>query len=123
MIIRAPRPDTHYTVLHNATIRDTRLTWKARGLLAYLLSLPDNWRVSSEHLRRVGPDGRDAVRTALTELEAAGYLRRTRHQDPRTGRWTTLTTVYDRPCEQPAPQSTDTPTTDDGLSGAGQSGV
>lgn len=119
MIVRAPRPADHFTVLHNATLRDTRLTWKARGLLAYLLSLPDNWRVSSEHLRRVGPDGRDAVRTALTELEACGYLTRTRRQDTRTGRWTTVTTVYDRPCEQTPTTSTGEHTTDDGLSGVG----
>ena len=89
MIVRTPRPDGEtFTVLSNAVLRDVRLSWRARGVLAYLLSLPDDWRITAEHLTRCAPEGRDAVRTALTELEHVGYLTRRRRQDS-AGRWVT----------------------------------
>ena len=96
MIVRGKRPD-RYTVLSNDIIRNHALSFKARGLLAYLLSMPDNWSVSSAHLAKTGPDGREAVRTALIELVSAGYLIRERKQDPSTGRWGWIQTVYDAP--------------------------
>lgn len=95
-IIRAPRPAEGYTVLANTTLRDQRLSWKARGLLAYLLSLPDNWRTNSAHLTRMAPDGRASVLSGLRELDDHGYLRRQRKQDA-AGRWSTTVTVYDTP--------------------------
>ena len=73
MIVRHPH-ETSYTVVHNQTLTDTRLSWKARGLLAYLLSKPDNWTVIVASLVKEAPDGRAAVLTALGELEANGYL-------------------------------------------------
>lgn len=103
MIRRSPRPDTGFTIMANETIRDATLSYKARGLLLYLLSLPDDWTVSSEHLARVSErDGRDAVRTGLDELERAGYLKRWRHQDER-GRWINESIIYDRPVDKHTP--------------------
>lgn len=97
MIRRSPRPESSFTILHNATIREKGLSYKARGVLVYLLSLPDNWVVSAENLARMSDrDGRDAVRTALDELEAMGFLRRWRHQDNQ-GRWVNESVVYDVP--------------------------
>ena len=105
MIIRAPRPRAHFTVLDNRVLRDSTLSWKARGLLAYLLSQPDGWRTSSERLARVGPDGRDAVRSAMRELEDRGYVARLRRQDD-AGRWQTLVVVREDP---DAPPTVDPP--------------
>lgn len=95
-IIRSPRPESGFLLVSHTVVRDRRLTLRARGLLALLLSFPDNWKTSSEHLVRIVPEGRDAVRTALAELEGAGYLRRERRQDE-AGRWRTETYVYDLP--------------------------
>lgn len=96
MIVRGPLPTRSYTVLQNELLRDRRLSWKARGLLVYLLSQPPGWTTRTEHLAAVAPDGRDSVRSGLRELEAAGYLRRwrTRADD---GRWQWHTVVYDDP--------------------------
>lgn len=95
--------DRDYTVIANAALRDGRLSWKARGMLAYLLSKPDDWTVVQAELETAGPEGRAAVRAGLAELERAGYLTRdrvTRRIDGRmvtvlstslweTGLWTT----------------------------------
>lgn len=118
MIVRSPRPDTGFTVLANHVLRDVRLSWRARGILAYLLSMPDNWRTSSAQLARHAPEGRDAVRRALDELIAAGYMARRRTQDER-GRWSTETYVYDSPNDRAlGEQSIPPPAGDDvGISG------
>jgi hypothetical protein len=64
----------NFTVLDNALILDQRLSWKALGLLTYLLSLPPNFRLRLSHLSSLRPTGRDATRAGLRELEEAGYL-------------------------------------------------
>jgi hypothetical protein len=93
-IIRSRRPDGHFTILGNEVLRDTELSLKARGLLAMLLSFPPGWRTSSERIAATGPDGRDAIRTALRELEQRGYVVRRKVQDE-LGRWQTITIVRD----------------------------
>lgn len=80
----------------NHVVRDVRLSWKARGLLVWLLSMPDHWRTSSMALAKQGPDGREAVRTGLSELAAAGYLQRRKTQAA-DGTWSTSTYVFDTP--------------------------
>lgn len=66
--------------LRREMLQDPRLSFKALGILAYLLSLPDTWKTNAERLGKLRP-GREsqyAVRSGLRELEAAGYLRRER---------------------------------------------
>lgn len=58
-----------------ALLRDGRLSWGARGLFAFLWDLPVGWKPNIAHLAKMGPDGRDAVRARLAELEAIGALR------------------------------------------------
>jgi hypothetical protein len=99
VIIRAARPRENFTIVSNAIVRDHRLTWKARGLLIYLLSQPDHWRTSTARLASVGPEGIHAVRAGLKELEQAGYIRRVKMQRP-NGQWQTTTIVYDTPVEK-----------------------
>lgn len=78
MIIRNPNRN-RYVNISKIPLEDSRLSWKARGLHAFLMSKPDNWDVIVEYL--VGQsekDGRDSVRGALKELETAGYIARTK---------------------------------------------
>jgi hypothetical protein len=95
-IIRSPRP-AQYELLDRRLLQDDRLSFRARGLLAYLLSLPDGWQTDSTKLARVAREGRDAIRAALRELEQCGYLIRTRVTDPTTGTWSTEMVVRDTP--------------------------
>ena len=64
MIVRSKRPE-RYTVLDNDILRNHALSFKARGILAYILSQPDNWAISSTRLAKVGSDGVTAVRSDL----------------------------------------------------------
>lgn len=67
-------------------LQDERISFRALGVLGHLLSLPDNWRTSATRLAAVRKEGRDAVETALGELDAVGYLARRRVQY-RNGTW------------------------------------
>jgi hypothetical protein len=79
-IIRARRPRQNFTVVENHIINDRRLGWAARGLLVYLLSKPDDWKVSvpalvSETGDAFARTGRDGIYSLLKELGDAGYAR------------------------------------------------
>jgi len=91
-IIRAERPNSKFAIIRNEVLQDERLSFRARGVLASILSRPDNWRCSAWDLATEGREGRRAILTALTELEDYGYLQRVK--------WSTATYVYDMPVDK-----------------------
>jgi hypothetical protein len=70
----------HYARIANSVFEDRRLSWEARGLLGYILSKPDDWKVRLFDLVARGPAGEHKLRRMLRELEAAGYLYRRRYR-------------------------------------------
>lgn len=74
-ILRKNKKDK-YTVIDNAVFFDRELSYKAKGLLCQMLSLPDEWSFSIEGLTRLANDGKASVQSALTELKEAGYFYR-----------------------------------------------
>ena len=68
--------DRDFTIVRNAWARDGRLSLRARGLLLQLMSHRPGWEVTIESLMRVNPEGRNAIRGAIGELEEYGYLKR-----------------------------------------------
>jgi hypothetical protein len=74
-ILRHRHPN-RFTVLPNDAIRNPALSFRAVGVLAHLLSLPDGARVDSATLATAHKEGRDAVRAAFAELARHGYYRR-----------------------------------------------
>lgn len=70
-----------YTVMSNYHLKDKRLSLKAKGLLSQMLSLPDNWDYTLAGLCHINRESKDAIRTALQELEKYGYLHRRQTTD------------------------------------------
>ncbi|WP_433542106.1 hypothetical protein ACQP10_38110 (plasmid) [Streptosporangium sandarakinum] len=87
---------SRFVQIPSSTIRDKRLSFRARGILAYLLDMPDDWDVRSEVIAADGKEGREAVRTALRELGVQGYYRLERRQ-LRDGTWEMGTAVSEEP--------------------------
>lgn len=75
--------NVNYTVMSNHHLQDKRLSLKAKGLLSYMLSLPDDWDYSLKGLTTGCRDGIDSVRSAVHELEDGGYLCRSKVRDAR----------------------------------------
>ncbi|MDO5396516.1 MAG: DUF6017 domain-containing protein [bacterium] len=71
----------NYTVMSNYHLRDKSLSLKAKGLLSIMLSLPDDWDYSNRGLAGIVKEGVSAVGSGLRELEAAGYIKRTKLRD------------------------------------------
>jgi hypothetical protein len=92
----ARNSENPFANIPRAMINDARLSWAARGLLAYIFSKPDDWEVRSYDLMRQGGIGRDALRSILQELVLYGYLHREkrRHGD---GRFIWESVVYEIP--------------------------
>lgn len=72
--------DDHFTQIPNDWLRDTRLSLKAIGLLAQIMSHTPGWRMSIRSLARVNGTGQDTIKSAILELEACGYLVRSEKQ-------------------------------------------
>jgi hypothetical protein len=66
--------------IRREALQDERNSFKATGILGFLLSLPDNWTTNAERLgkTRKGKEGRTAILSGLRELEDNGYLIRKR---------------------------------------------
>ncbi len=95
MIVRSKRSES-FTIISNAVLANESISFRAKGVLVYLLGKPDDWQVSERHLATVGNDGVTAIRAALKELELAGYIQRRRKQGP-NGRFEWESVVFDEP--------------------------
>ncbi len=86
MIIKVKKGERPFFQMEKQSINDSQLSYKARGILAYLISKPDDWEINVTELERSSEkDGRDSVRSGLKELEQARYLMKERVQDKETG--------------------------------------
>lgn len=70
------KKEQNFTVISNDIFRDTRISFKAKGLLTTMLSCPPNWNYTIEGLSKISKDGKASIRSALAELEEYGYLER-----------------------------------------------
>ena len=94
-----------YTVMSNHHLRNKELSLKAKGLLSQMLSLPEDWDYTLAGLSYINRESIDAIRTAVWELEKAGYITRRQGRDEK-GKMTAIEyTIY----EQPQPPALDCP--------------
>mgnify|MGYP000413349851 CR=1 FL=1 len=94
-----------YTVMSNHHLRNKELSLKAKGLLSQMLSLPEDWDYTLAGLSLINRESIDAIRTAVWELEKAGYITRRQGRDEK-GKMTAIEyTIY----EQPQPPALDCP--------------
>ncbi|MHB7918946.1 DnaD domain protein [Staphylococcus hominis] len=80
-VFRVYKESGNFVTVHKSFIHDDNLSWKAKGILLYLLSRPDDWRIYETELNKHSSDGRDSLRTGIKELEDAGYIHRTRRRN------------------------------------------
>ena len=80
-IIRQKRKD-RFSIIDNRIIENKKISFKARGLLIYMLAKPDDWKFYPDELaKHSDKDGVKAINTALQEMESVGYLVRKRKRD------------------------------------------
>ena len=97
--------DKGYTVMSNHHLRNKDLSLKAKGLLSQMLSLPENWDYTLKGLSLINRESIDAIRTAVWELEKAGYITRQQNRDGKGKMADMIYTIYEQP--QPRPEQPD----------------
>jgi len=86
-----------YTVMSNHHLRNRELSLKAKGLLSQMLSLPEDWDYTLTGLSCINTEKIDAIRTAVKELENAGYIQRERARDNKGRLRGTDYVIYEKP--------------------------
>ena len=64
----------NYTIMSNYHLQDKNLSYKAKGLLSFMLSLPEDWDYSINGLVAISKEGVKAIKNILQELQHCGYL-------------------------------------------------
>lgn len=114
-----------FTMIPNETLNDSSLSWKAKGLLAYLVSKPPRWKFYCYDIENHSKDGKESIRSGLKELRKHGYAKLVRYvKDGRTVEWrlhisktpkfkkTTTQEVVFIPTKRPDPDFPDQENTD-----------
>lgn len=102
-IIRVKK-ETNYVVIDKTFLNDDRLSWKAKGILAFMLSKPDDWTFYQRELMKHATDGKTSFNAGFKELRKLGYVRKVQKRLD-NGQFEYETIVYERPY-------TDFPSTD-----------
>jgi len=69
-----------FVMINKEGLSDKELSFKAKGILVYLLSKPDDWQVYENELSRASKDNRHSVRTGIQELIDKGYIIRKKNR-------------------------------------------
>lgn len=99
-----------YTVMSNHHLKNKDLSLKAKGLLSQMLSLPENWDYTLAGLSAINRESKDAIRSAVNELEKAGYIRRRQTVDSRGKFSGNEYIIYEQPQPLSASPSSENPT-------------
>jgi hypothetical protein len=68
---------TQYVQVSNKTAQDNNLSFEARGLLIFMLSLPEDWVIHKSWLIEQTSAGRDKIQRLINELVENKYLIKT----------------------------------------------
>ena len=89
-----------FSIVSNAVLRDKRLSLRTRGLLVFCLSLSDTWEYSIKGLAAATGESEGKIGNCLKELEATGYLTRTRIRDKKGRMMSVDYTLWESPQAQ-----------------------
>lgn len=95
-IFKKKNKKSNYTKIDNKYIKRKDLTLKAKGLLTYLLSLPEDWDLNFNELLKHHVDGHDSTRAALDELKEKGYIKYKKTRNNK-GHFKHNYTIYEEP--------------------------
>ena len=104
MIFRSNK--VKWTTVDNAWVKDPTLSARAKGLLLYILSLPDDWDLRMKELVTHFTDGIDGIRSSMKELSMHRYIDSNQRRDE-TGKiigWDY--TIFENP-DEPQPEKPD----------------
>ena len=89
--------DNPFVMIDKNVFEDTSLSFKAKGILGYLLSRPNDWTLIIADIQKRSTDGKDSVKNGIDELIERGYIVKT-EQPRQAGKFATCDyVVYEKP--------------------------
>lgn len=85
-----------YATVPNGLLNDKRISFKSKGIYAYIQSKPDGWDFSIQRISYESKESIDAIRSGVHELEAVGYLERIKFQNEK-GHWEIEYILHENP--------------------------
>jgi Mn-dependent DtxR family transcriptional regulator len=98
-IMKKIRIKNRYGTVPNALLNSDQISFKAKGIYAYIQSKPDDWDFSVERISSQVKEGKPSIAAALKELENAGYLSRIRYQ-AEFGYWVSEYVLHEFPIKE-----------------------
>jgi len=91
------RHDNEFTIVCNKILNNPKLSWRAKGLLGYLLSKPEDWSVYVNNISKSSSDGITSTSSGMNELIKEGYIskQQTRAEDGKFNGY--IYRVYENP--------------------------
>lgn len=91
------RRKNNFTILNNTCIKDSKISWKSKGVHTYLMSLPEDWKIFICELVKHSRDGKTALYSAIQELEKHGYIKKLQTRNENGCFSNTVYYVYEEP--------------------------
>lgn len=79
--IKRAKRKNNFTTVNNDYLQDVNLSWKAKGIITYIMSLPENWQLNISDLKNRSKDGRDSTANGINELIENGYCLRVKQRN------------------------------------------
>jgi len=96
-IVRIVKRRNPFVQVDRQAVYSKIISFKAKGILTWILAHPDSWKMFISTLVDAGPDGKDSIRSGVKELIDAGYIER-KENPPKDGKFCGYTwTVYEAP--------------------------
>ncbi|MFQ6365507.1 hypothetical protein ACLM47_01940 [Lactococcus lactis] len=92
-IVKRERIKNPYSLIPNELVQNDDMTWAARGLMCYILSMPDDWVFYKTEVMKHGDKKRDAFNKTWMELQSFGYITKEYIRD-KNGRYTSETKTF-----------------------------
>lgn len=91
-MVQVKKNKSNYVAVTQEFIKDASLSWKAKGILMYLLSQPEDSRLNEIKVARHSTDGMSSLQSGIKELKEHGYLEIRREKD-KSGRFGSSTWI------------------------------
>ena len=114
MAVLRNRTQKNFTIVSNGILQEKSLSLKERGMLATLLSLPNDWDFTVYGLMQIIPEKKDAINSAINSLEKKGYIKRYRLRDEHGHMKATVIEVFDTPQNDDSDDGSGRDNSDDG---------
>lgn len=109
--VKKPRKEK-FTIIDNTCIKDCNLSWKAKGVHTFLMTLPENWKIFITELVQHSVDGKSSLYSAIKELEKHGYIKKSQGRKPDGSFSNIVYVIYEKPQQVSNEPLTDFPNAD-----------